>query len=355
MKETLGLFFNIHETPFKLSIVIFLIFYITILFRTVLIGFRGSDPKREFNSINLEMRQKFGAMTTQVRTGLYIKNFPRFDLEKNNFIVDAIIWFEFGSGQIMIDTIEKFSFENGKILRRSDPDIKVKGDKTFVKYDVLFEVKTDLRFQRYPLGDHSLSIILTNNQVSTREMFFLEDAPFDVSKQIFTSDWVVHNLEARSGFSSLPLDKADETSKSINPKVLFTINFKKTGVKKILVIFIPIFAVMFFSLFSFLTNIGNSVIRGRLSLVAITALLGYRFVIDRVIPSVGYFTTTDKIYLLLLILSFCIFVFQLLMAKQFPVSGKGFFSIDTLKTINSIAFLITISVFTVLVTYFIIW
>jgi hypothetical protein len=58
---------------------------------------------------------------------------------------------------------------------------------------------------------------------------------------------------------------------------------------------------------------------------AVPALLGYRFVIQNLLPPVAYFTTTDNIYLLLLLLGFTIFVFQSIFTRKTAslLTGEG--------------------------------
>ena len=49
-----------------------------------------------------------------------------------------------------------------------------------------------------------------------------------------------------------------------------------------------------------------------LSTGTLTGLIAYRFVIERVVPNVGYFTLTDHIYNLFLLIIFLIFVVNIL-------------------------------------------
>ena len=86
-----------------------------------------------------------------------------------------------------------------------------------------------------------------------------------------------------------------------------------------MIIFIPLFFAAFLSLLSFVMNVENVVGKFRLSISAVTALLGYRFVIERIMPQVSYFTSTDSIYTFLLIFTFIIFLIQLLITRHFMV------------------------------------
>ncbi len=363
--------FNVHDAQFKFTIFVLLFVYVLGLFAFSLVRFRSDDPEQHLDDISLEMRKKYQDFSALVRTGFYIKNFPVFDFVKNNFVIDGSIWFEFNANEIMLETIEKFSFENSSNLHKSTPDIRIYDDKIFAKYNVNFDLKTELDFRRFPLEDHRLSIILTNDFVSPTEMYFddaAEALSFSISPKAFTPNWKVHTLRAQSGYASLELDQFDKARKTMNPKVVFGINFKKTGIKKIMVIFIPLFAAVFFALFTFLMSLTNFIGKFRLAITSVTALLGYRFVIEQMSPKVGYFTTTDTIYIFLLVFSFVLFMFQLLMARQHAlivsrreaakkageqISEHAVLTTVILEKINSYVYLAVVIIFVTMVTYLI--
>ena len=108
-------------------------------------------------------------------------------------------------------------------------------------------------------------------------------------------------------------------------------------------------------------------IRGRFSLAitAITALLGYRFVIERMMPQVGYFTTTDTIYTFLLVFAFFCFLYQLIITRFYSIiesdfkSGKIKSSLFDLKVksldfINDLFFIFTVLVFIGFIGWFLV-
>jgi hypothetical protein len=69
------------------------------------------------------------------------------------------------------------------------------------------------------------------------------------------------------------------------------------------------------SLFSFLMALSNYVGRFSLASAGISAQLGYRFVLDKMIPEVSYFTIADSLYLVLLVMSFLVFASQLFIGR----------------------------------------
>lgn len=313
--------FSINSLQFKISVISLLLMYLPIVFKISFSRFNVTDTVPQLQTINTEVLKKLGTFTVRVNVGMFIKNFPVFDVTKNTFLVDSVIWFEFNGDEIMLETVEKFSIDNGKILYKSPPDIKMNKNRVFAKYNVLFELKSDLNFHKFPLEDHKLPIVLSNDFVTPDEMFFVIDASsFQLLPNIAPAGWKFRDTSVDAGFVRLKLDSQDPTKVTENPKALFVLNFIKASIRKLLVIFVPLYAASLLSLFSFVINIANTTGKFTLAVTALTALLGYRFVIEQVMPQVGYQTTTDSLYLFLLFFLFIIFSIQLLLTRNFMLT-----------------------------------
>lgn len=286
------------------------------LFGYSLSSFNTTDLSPEFSIIDAAKQKEFGEFTVKVKTGLYLKNFTKFDVLNNQFIFDALLWFEYHANEIMLENIGKFSVDNGKVINKSAPDIRVFDDVVVATYDIRIDCKANLDFQKFPFEDHKLSIVITNNAVTPYEMFFIVDnTTFNVAPDLNISNWKIKSLNTDSGYFSPAVDTKSADKGSAYPKAIFTLNVQKTGIRKVLVIFLPIYLVMMLSLFSFLMAIGNYVGRFSLASAGVSAELGYRFVLDKMIPEVSYFTTADSLYLVLLVSSFLVFVSQLFLGR----------------------------------------
>lgn len=335
---------DINNARSKLAFILLATVYIAALFNYGFIRFSTTDLRPEFKPINTEAIKKLGTFAVRVRTGLFIKKFIVFDVNNNRFVADVVVWFEYNPDEIMPATIEKFSFDNGKILERSSPDVKIIDNQVFAKYNVIFELTADLQFHKFPFADHCLPIMMTNNFVTPEEMYYMVDgSSFQMDPKLFSANWRVIDLNVDSGFTHTSLDKENASKKVDSPKALFLINFAKNSIKPILVIFIPLFATAIFSLVSFLMRLSNTIGRFTLAISAVTALLGYRFVLEQMMPKVGYFTTADAIYIFLLIFSFICFLFQLMITRQAEHSSEekednNPNKILTMKRINNIFF-----------------
>lgn len=363
-------FHFIFEVRFKFVVFILLFVYLIGIFAIALSSFRSDDPIPDVKMVSLKMRKQFRDLSSKIRVGLYIRNFTTFNFTANNFVVDGMVWFEFDKHEAPLKAIDQFSFENSKMIFKSPPYVSMYHDKILVKYDVIFDLKTDVSFHRYPLEDHRLSIVLTNHFISPEEVYFDDFSSamsFIVSDNLFTSDWRIYSQQSISGYSSLHFDQYDAAKKMRSPQTVFTINFQKAGVNNILLIFIPLLAAVFLALFSFLMSFNNYSGKPTLGITAVTALLGYRFVIQQMSPTVGYFTLTDKVFLFCLLFSFFIFIFQALLVRHYmilmerekikkaeqPEVDTSFWSPRITERINSLTYYAAVITFAVVMGYLI--
>lgn len=318
--------------------------------------FNPTDKIPELQIIDAAKQKEFGQLTAKVKTGLFIKNFSEFDVKKNSFICDCIVWFEFNSDEVMLSTIESFALDNGDVLSRSEPDVRIDGNKTIANYNVKLSFKANLNFHNFPIEGHRVALVLTNNFVTPRELFFtVDNGSFRIADGLFIADWVIRDTSTDAGFSVSALDRNDQTKLSSRPQVAFVINVDSKGIRKFLIIFMPILIAIFLSMFSFVAGVaGNKASQQRqvLPTAAITAIIGYRFVIESILPQVGYFTTTDYFFLFMLMVAFWNFVFQTLfiwhLNHALSLTGSALAeSMHKFRVINTLAFLVSAVVTTV--------
>ncbi len=372
LKKITSEIFNLNTATSKSAILALMAATILIVFNIALKRHYVTDPMPKIVPITSNTIKELGAFAVKVRTGLFIKNLPEFDPVKNAFTFESVVWFEFNADEIMLETIERFSFDRGTIISKTPADIRIVDNKIFAKYNVRFSMKCDLNYHKFPFEDHRIVIALGNNFVTPEEMYFTVDgSSFQIAPNIFPASWKLQDLNIDAGYQRLELDQEDKTKKSDTPNALFIINIIKAGSRKALIIFLPLFSVIFISLFSLAMNLTNVVGKVTLAISAVTALLGYRFVIEQMMPQVGYFTTTDEIYLFLLISAFIIFLYQLFATRFYMIReeerkknaakaihlekpptkiDKG---PDKLESLNSKAFLFIAILFTTIISYLI--
>lgn len=282
--------------------------------RHAFISFTSFEPSPKIFSATPKQVKEWGGNTTEVLVGLHINNFAEFDLVNNKFTVDCIIWFEFDPALVSLETIEKFSFDKGDIIKKTTSDTKVIEGKFFAQFNITVKFTTNLLFNMFPLDDHRLFLILTNKFVSPSEMVYKSFlSGFTVSEDMFVAGWQPVDRGVFTGYSEAYLDESDAKKVVLNPKAVFSLDFKRSGTQRIFLIFMPIFLMFFIGILSF----GFDPHRERgtamsLSLGAVTAMLSYRFVIQSMSPQTGYFLLSDHIFTLFLGLAFLCFILNVI-------------------------------------------
>ena len=273
--------------------------------------FRSLDVMPELLSLTPDAKSEFGGNPSEALVGLYIRDFSEFDMMKNSFQFSGILWFLYDPSLISLDTLAKFSFEKGEVLFLSKPSTRIVGGKLLARYDIRVRMRTDLVFKLFPFDSHMLYITLDNNYVSPGEIIlFSTPNEFVLSPGISITGWQIHNSAVYTGYSTSLLEKTDLENKVSHPRIIFALGYNHAGMRNALTIVLPLILILFMALFSFIMLPSGgaptaSIIA--LSSGAVSALIGYRFVIENLSPKVGYFLLSDKIFFLFLAVSILIF------------------------------------------------
>jgi hypothetical protein len=279
--------------------------------------FQPFEQAPDMESITPEKIRQWGGDPVAVEVGIYISNWHQFKIVGNEFIFDGVVWFQFDPALISLDTISKFSFLKGELIQKSAPSTKLIDGKLFAEYKIRLKFATTLTHRFFPLDDHRIFIALVNTHVTPSEVIFRSfKSDFETSKRIQIPAWYQVDKGVQVGYAQENFDKFDERKSVRYPQVIFILDFARSGVSLILLIFLPIFLIFFLSLFWFTFE---PVERGSimaLTTSAITSLIAYRFVIQNMAPKVGYFLLSDHIFTFFLALAFFSFVLALLWVRR---------------------------------------
>lgn len=239
-----------------------------------------------------------------VDVGLYIQTFQKFEMMENNFIVDATVWFRYDQDQVPFILIDEFKFENAHILSKSDPYKIIEGNnKVFVSYDIQLGCRGDFDYQYYPFDRHRLSLVLINKNASLDQLIYVSQDNLVVNEAAFTQDWQVTGLDTVYGTAQSNFFMGANKKEITYERVVFSIDFKRTSLKSVFIVFIPLFLVFAVGLLSLTFDVLSQFrFILTLSLGSTTALIFFSSSLAKMAPTNGAFTLADMIYVLLLIL-----------------------------------------------------
>lgn len=288
--------------------------------------FFSTDPRPTFKILTPDFVREFlgSSIGSKVEVGMRIENFHKFNLREGHFVVEAIVWFKFNPSIISLETIGMFSFEKGTIKKKSKPNTKLINGLMLARYNVLLEFSTKLDHSLFPFNDNRIFITLVNQSVSPGEIIFESyESDFSLSGNMPIPGWEQVNHGVATGYTEALLNRHDPTTKIFHPLAVFFIDFSRMSLRKAFILLLPLFVVMYILFISLTFSFSYYKMRLTLSTANIAALLGYRFVIERVTPKVGYFMLTDHIFNLFLAMAFFVFLLNMVLREKGTAMVRG--------------------------------
>jgi|SaaInlLV_10m_DNA_2_1039722.scaffolds.fasta_scaffold00054_12 hypothetical protein len=358
MYELRGILKKVFRMEMFLGAAIVTLIFVSTIFYKTYSHFIATDPLPQIGYYVPTVEKAGVPHAYTVKTGLFVRNFSVFNLVKNEFEMDVVVWFQFKPYRVSAEIIDKFSFSMGTIKSKIKSETKMIGEEMFIKYAVRVAFQTNLDYRRFPFDNHYVSIVLTNKSVSPEEVRLVSKGTvFGYSDDLFTYDWNIVQSDVRYGVLSSQLDEGDN-SKTVNaPAVVFTFSMGKAGIRKILVLFIPLFLVFFLCLFSLIVQDKPA----PMAIGAIGSLLAFRFVIEKMSPNVGYFTIVDRMYTYIISWAFLVFLvgmyftFQKYRIEKEGAKTKGliFNNLDQIKIYKQFFYIVSLIVFGIAIYYFV--
>lgn len=87
---------------------------IVVLMRKAILSSNSLELPPDILPIIPEKNKTFGESAANVKVGLYVHNFPQFNMLEGNFSLDGMVWFEFNPSQVSLVDLEKFEFLKGQ-------------------------------------------------------------------------------------------------------------------------------------------------------------------------------------------------------------------------------------------------
>jgi len=272
--------------------------------------FTSFEERPALLAITPNIIHEWGGDPNMVKVGISISNFPIFKMTTNEFIVDAVVWFEYDPAHVSTETLGKFSFEKGEITRKSPPDSKMINNLLLTQYEVRIKFSSNIDYTLFPLDGHRIFISLENTYVFPSDIILTsEKKAFTISAAMHLEEWNITNTHVNYGYEEIELEKFQPKKIIRYPKIVFSIDVTRIGIRQILLIFLPLFLIFLISLFSL--SFDPKTHKGEvlsLSLGAVSSAIAYRFVIQNLAPNVGYFILSDHMFMILLSFMFLNFI-----------------------------------------------
>ena len=354
----LGWFTTFRLTKIQLSSILITIIYLTGLIFFQDRRFIAADKAPKIYIVD----EKVKRLASVVHVGIHVNSFPVFSFDQGLFTIDATVWFRYPSATEALDTLDQFTLynsllqQNGKMLYRSDPIIKLIGDEVLVCYHVQTSFKLMLNHKYFPIGDHTLHLLLQNKSATARELCFVSDTQsFSLSENVSINEWKLKDTQVKAGYVKSELYIKDPAAEISYPAALFSIDFENVGFRYAGALYLPMLIIFLIGLLSLLLGIDDP---SRLSLItgAVPSLVLFRLVINAASPVVGYATHVDLIFYMFVILLLIVLMFQVyvvLTINRTKALAKEIYNavVGRLQLASDLVFSTVLFMLMILVTY----
>lgn len=291
--------------------VIFALF-MTVLFAAVslipLNFFDAREPQPAIVPYKPSPKSQFGEEIQIVETGLQVTNFPGFDMVTNAFTLEGIVWFQFDPKNLSTASIGQFNVDSGVITEKVELESTIIGEQLRVKYRIRADFASNLDNHRFPLTDHKIYFVITNNLYSADEILFQSlDSTFVASDDAVPDSWTLVGKSVALGYN--PVVKSDGKISAGAPRVIYSFSLQKPGFRQAMTLILPLLLLYLLGVFALtIRSEKDSQMALELSIGSIGGLVAYRFVVEQMSPKVGYLLISDLLHLMFFVAAFLIFV-----------------------------------------------
>lgn len=304
------------------------------LYQRLFNNFIHTDIKPPIEIITPAKVYEFGGFQGVIKVGLYLNQFEKFDIIKNDFVFTGIIWFEFNPDLISLETLQKFSFSSGEILSQSPPDTILIDGKILARYNIRVRFSSTLNYSDFPVDDHRIFITLVHQFVSPSDILFDSgEREFVIVPDLPGWDRINHSVE--TGYRTSEIDPYDKRKTMYYPIALFSIDYSRYAARYVISILLPLLLIFYLLMFCFSLSAISSI---SLSTGGITGILAYKFVIDNLSPQTAGFMLSDYLFFLFLAASFLVFFINIIdiFTMRIPLLIKKVFIIMLHVTVAAI-------------------
>lgn len=234
-----------------------------------------------------------------VRAGVYLKSLYDFNSSNFSYDVDLWMWFIYTNDSLLpLKTIE---IANAKKYDYANQSVEKRNGYNWASQNCKATINQEWDLKHYPFDRQRLEIILEESEYDHRKVFLTADkSKFEYSDQIDIKGWKIDSSSIKNGTSMYKSDFGDPTlsGESKYAKVLYTIYLSRESRSLFFKLFTGCYVAF---LVSFLVYFIRPVYvdpRFGLSIGALFAAIGNKYVVDSNIPESISFTLIDKIHII---------------------------------------------------------
>lgn len=258
-----------------------------------------------------------------VKVGMYITSIHDIDFIQKEYSINFWLWFKYKNKDF--DFEHNLEMPNAKSVTQSYITTDTTGGKVYMQMKIQCVMKDSWKINNFPFDQQRLRLFIENSQYDTRSLVFVADTVGKNFDPRFTlSGWTIDSCVISTGIKKYETAFGDESFKVphteySNFKVRIVINRSASGL--FWKMFLGMYIAFLIAYVCFFIHADILDARFGLSVGALFAVVGNKYIIDSSLPETTSFTLVDTLHGLTLV-SILAIVVENAWALQLVKKGK---------------------------------
>ncbi len=293
------------------------------------------------------------AQTTQqdtVKTGIYITSIHNIDFKQNEYTVSFWLWLTYKNKAF--DFEQNLEIPEAKTITKSFVTIDSANGKIFILMKLQCVMKETWGINNFPFDQQKLRVSIENSQFESKDLVFVADTAGDNYDKRFTlQGWSIDSFNVSSGQRVYETNFGDDTL--ARPHVEYSSYKVKIGISREAAqlfwkMFMGMYVAFFIAFICFYIHADNIDSRFTLSVGALFAAVGNKYIVDSSLPDSTSLTLVDTLHGITLL-----FIFLVITASTYALRLMKREKIKQANRFDSIVAPILLAVYVLLNAYFI--
>lgn len=270
--------------------------------------------------IILMLSKNCNAQVDTVKIGAYITSIYDIKLNDESYNIDFWLWFHYKNDSL--NPLKTIEIVNAKESVVSYDHIEVKNNIIWAFQKYKATINNPWNIENFPFDKQQLKIVIEESVADTSTMMFLTDFKNSTYDSILSiSGWKITNFKIDSKYKTYNTTYGDPklTGTSSIPQTVISFMIERDGWTLFVKLFTGVYVAFFISIMVFFIDPVDVDPRFGLSVGAIFAAVGNKYIVDSILPEVTTFTLADKVHnitFVYLLLSIALSVYSLYKFKK---------------------------------------
>ena len=233
-----------------------------------------------------------------VKTGIYIISVHDIDFHEREYSINFWVWMRYKNPEFKF--AKNIEIPNSKSFIISDITTDSTDGEIFTIMKLKCVMKQSWRVHNYPFDKQKLKIHIENSQFDSKSLVFVADTngkQFD--PKLTVSGWDIANISISTGIQNYETafgDVSQKTPHSEYGKYMIELDIERNAWGLFLKLFLGMYVAFLITYVSIFIHADNIDSRFGLSVGALFAAVGNKYIIDSLLPESSNFTLVDSLH-----------------------------------------------------------